>query len=81
MRSRFFDFRCGGLQIEERPSAGWARNIIGLKNARAGCLQNVIRQSERLSGRLLALHQDRVANPVTEQRANIGGGSEKSLEK
>ena len=59
-----FNFRCRGLQIEQRPSAGRAGDIISLENARAGCLQDVVRQAERLSRRFLALHQNRVADAV-----------------
>ena len=33
-----FDFRRRGLQIEQRPSAGRASDIISFENARAGCL-------------------------------------------
>ena len=59
-----FDFRRRGLQIEQRPSARRARDIISFEDSRAGCLQNVVGQSERLSRRFLALHQNRVADAV-----------------
>src|SRR6516165_9020730 len=32
MQGGRFDFRCGGLQIEKSPSAGWAGYIISLEN-------------------------------------------------
>jgi len=56
VRGGCFDFRRCGLQIEQRPSAGRARDVISLEDARAGCLQDVVGQTERLSRRSLALH-------------------------
>ena len=56
VRGGCFDFRCRGLEIKQRPSAGWTRDIIGLENPGTRCLQNVVGQSQRLSRRFLALN-------------------------
>ena len=64
MQGGCFDFGRCGLQIEERPSARRARDIVCLENSRAGCLQDVVGQTKRLSRSFLALHQDRVADAV-----------------
>ena len=81
MQGGCFNFRGRGLQIEQRSSAGWAGHIISFENPRAGRLQNVVGQTERLSRRFLALNQNRVADAVAEQRADVGGSGEKSLKK
>src|SRR4029453_10382741 len=36
MQGGCFDFGCCGLQVEQRPSARWARHIICLEHPRAG---------------------------------------------
>ena len=76
---RGFDARGGGLQIEERAPAARAGDVIGLENARAGGLQDVVGQAQRLPGRFFALHENGVADAVAEQRADVGRRGEQSL--
>src|SRR5437588_4731662 len=67
MRSRGFDSRRRRLEIKQRPAARWARDVIGFKNARAGGLENVIAQAQRLPRRFLALDENRVADSIAKQ--------------
>jgi hypothetical protein len=68
-----FDSGGRSLQIEQGAATTGAGDIVGLENARTSRLQNVVAQTQRLSGRFFALHQNRVANSITKQRANVGG--------
>ena len=58
-----------------------AGDVIGLENARAGRLQNVVTQTQRLPGRFFALDQNRVADSIAKQRADVGGGDEQRMKK
>ena len=68
------------MQIEQGAATTGAGDIVGLENARPSRLQNVVTQTQRLSGRFFALHQDRIANSITKQRPNVGGRDEKGEE-
>ena len=46
MRSGRFDFRGRRLEIEERPSATWAGDIVRLEDPGAGCLENVVSEPQ-----------------------------------
>ena len=81
MQRRRFDLRGGRLQIEQCPPARWTRDVIGLENPRAGRLQYIIREPQRLPRRFLALHQNRVANSIAKQRADICRSYEQRVEK
>ena len=70
------DARGGGLQIEERAAAGGAGDVIGLEDAGAGRLEDVVGEAQRLAGRGFALDEDGVADAVAEQRADVGRGVE-----
>ena len=81
VRGGRLDPRGRGLQIEQGPAARWTGHVISFENSRTGRLQNVVAQTQGLSRRFLALHQNSVADSVAEQRADIGRRREKSLEK
>ena len=56
MHSRRFDSGRRRLQIEQGAAATGAGDVVGFENARPGCLQNVVAQAQRLTGRFFALH-------------------------
>ena len=75
LRARL-DARGDGLQIEQRPPAARARDVIGLEAAATGGLQNIISQPQRLSAARFAANQNRIANAVRQQRADDDGRAE-----
>ena len=60
-----FDFRRRGLQIEQRPSAGWAGDVISLENPRARCLQDVVGQRSACPG--ASSPWTKIASPIPSQ--------------
>ena len=78
---RGFDPRGRGLQIEERPAAGRAGDIVGLENPGASRLENVVRQAQGLAGPVLALHQNGVADAVAKERADVRRGGQEGGQK
>ena len=72
MRRRRFNFRGRRLQIEQGPPARRARDVIRFENPRPGSLENVVAQSQGLSGRVFPLHHNRVPDSITQQRTDVG---------
>ena len=73
------DFLRGGLQVEECAAAAGTSDVVGLENAYAGGLQDVVADAQSLPGGVFAIHDRRVANAIAKQRANVGGGGEQVL--
>jgi hypothetical protein len=69
----------GGLEIEERAAAARAGDVVGLEDAHAGGLQNVVADAQRLAGRVFAVHNDGVANAIAQQRADVRRGDKQVL--
>ena len=74
-----FNFGGRGLQVEQGAAATGASHVVGFENPRARCLQDVVAQSQRLSRRFLALHEDRVADSITKERPDVGRGDEQGM--
>ena len=70
MGGRGLDPARGGLKIEQGSAARRTRDVIGLEDPAAGRLQNVVSKTQRLSGRLFSLHQDRVTDTIANQRCD-----------
>ena len=70
------DARGDGLEIEKGAPTGRAGDVVSLENARPGGLQDIVGQAHRLSRRGFALHEDRVADAVAEQCADVRRGGE-----
>ena len=81
MRRRRFDPRRRGLKIEQGSATRGTRDVIRLKNPRAGRLQNVVTQTQRLPRCFLPLNQNRVTNSVAQKRADIRSRNQQSLKK
>src|SRR5438094_5442645 len=81
MHGRCFDSGRCRLQVEQGATTTGAGDVVGLENAGTGRLQNVVAQTQGLSGGLLTLHENRIANAVTKERANVGGGDQESVKK
>ena len=73
---RDLDARRHRLQIEQCPPATRARHIIGLERAATRRLQNVVSQPQRLPAAGLATNQNRVANPIRQQRTDDHRGAQ-----
>lgn len=59
------DFLGGGLEVEKGATAGRAGDVIGLEDARAGGLENVVGKAEGLAGSGFSTHKDGIADAVT----------------
>src|SRR6516225_5711685 len=76
-----FNSRRGCLEIKQGSSAGGTRYVIGLENACTCCLEDVVGQTEGLTGRFLALNQDRITYTVAKQGPKIRRRFQERLEK
>ena len=65
MRGRVFDASGRGLQIKERPSTRWTGDVVGLENAAAGRLENVVAKRNDWPGAASAC--TRMASPIPSQ--------------
>ena len=74
------DFLCGVLEIEQGAAAAWAGDVVGLEDAGAGGLQDVVGEPQRLAGCRFATDEDRIADAVTQQRADVLRGGKQRLE-
>ena len=59
----------------------WTGDIIGLENPRPRRLQNVVAQAQRLARRFFALHENRVADAIAKERADVRGRSRSVVQK
>lgn len=76
----FADLLGGVLQIEERAPTARAGDVVGLEDADAGGLQDVVADAQRLAGGGLALDDDGIADAIAEQGADVRGGAEEVVE-
>jgi hypothetical protein len=80
MYRRRFNPRGRRLEIEERATARWTRDVVGLENPRAGGLQDIVAETQRLARRLFPLHENGIADAIAKERANVSGRNEKRAE-
>ncbi len=69
-----FDAGGGFLEVEQGAAAAWAGDIVGFKNADACGLEDVVGDAEGLAGGCFSLDENRVADAIAEQGADVGGG-------
>src|SRR5690606_24817472 len=74
------DLLGGRLQVEESTTAARTGHVVGFENAGSRRLEDIVAEPERLSGRLLALDENAVADAVAEQRADVPARGEEGLE-
>ena len=76
MGSRSLDAGRRLLEVEERPTARGAGNVVRLENPDTGRLEDIVGESQGLTRGLLGSQEHRITNPVAEQGSQHDCGGE-----